>query len=73
MIPEASTVCRQAIDNAASAIQNLARAFTDDRTPAEVRYDLERARMRLSAASQKVTDAIAYLVEVHTDDSRAVQ
>ena len=61
MNPEANIVARQAIDDAASAIQNLARAFTDDRTPGAVRNDLERARERLSAAMQNVTDALAFL------------
>ncbi len=62
MNEQANILSRQAIDDAASAIQNLARAFTDDRTPAAVRNDLERARERLSAAMQNVTDAIAFLL-----------
>lgn len=61
MNPETNIVARQAIDEAASAIQNLARAFTDDRTPAAVRNDLERARERLAAAMENVTYAIEFL------------
>jgi hypothetical protein len=50
-------MARQAIDEAASAIQSLARAFTDGRTPNAVRNDLERARERLTAAIENVTIA----------------
>lgn len=62
MNPQANIVARQAIDEAASAIQNLARAFTDDRTPAAVRNDLERARERLYAAVSATTDAITFML-----------
>jgi hypothetical protein len=48
---------RQAIDEAASAIQSLARAFTDNRTANAVRNDLELARVRLAAAIKNVTIA----------------
>jgi hypothetical protein len=58
--PQANIAVREAIDQAASAIQNLARAFTDDRTPNAVRNDLERARERLAAAIENVTIAIQF-------------
>jgi hypothetical protein len=52
--PLANIAARQAIDEAASAIQSLARAFTNDRTRNAVRNDLERARERLAAAIENV-------------------
>jgi hypothetical protein len=52
--PHANIAARQAIDEAASAIQSLARAFTVARTPNAVRNDLERARERLAAAIENV-------------------
>lgn len=64
MNPQANILTRQAIDEAACAIQSLIRGFTDDRTPRAVREDLQRARERLSAAMQATTDAIAFLVNL---------
>jgi hypothetical protein len=63
MRPEVNIVARQAIDEAASAIQSLVRAFTNDRTPAAVRNDLERGRERLAAAAENVTIALQFLKE----------
>jgi hypothetical protein len=61
MNPESNRAARQAIDEAASAIQSLARAFTDNRTPAAIRNDFDRARERLSAAMENVFTAAAFL------------
>jgi hypothetical protein len=59
--PQANIASRSAIYEATSAIQNLSRAFTDDRTPNAVRRDLELARERLAAAKNNVTLALEML------------
>ena len=64
MNPQANIASRSAIYEATSAIQNLSRAFTDDRTPPAVRRDLELARERLVAAMENVTIAIQFSQEM---------
>lgn len=61
MTPETNIAARQALTDAASAIQDLTRAFTDDRTPNAIRNDLVQASARLRAALDNIDTAFNFI------------